>query len=264
MFPKYHPEGELSKDTITAINRRVKDIFTAKFSTVVMNSSDPIIISSFLGLTALAMYQNYYYIVHALATLLSVLLSSVMAGFGNSLLTETSEKNIRDLKKFTMIIMWLSSVFVVGIISCIQPVMDIWVGPDLKFSFGIVICFCIYYFTSATLRLFNMYKDAAGIWTYDKYRPMVAAGANLTLNLLTVRFLGIYGIILSTVVAQLVISIPWILRNLFKYVFDQKAFFSYVKRIIFYFVDAIIICVISLIVCNQIVLSPWLTFRVEF
>lgn len=260
MFPKYHPEGELSKDTITAINRRVKDIFTAKFSTVVMNSSDPIIISSFLGLTALAMYQNYYYIVHALATLLSVLLSSVMAGFGNSLLTETSEKNIRDLKKFTMIIMWLSSVFVVGIISCIQPVMDIWVGPDLKFSFGIVICFCIYYFTSATLRLFNMYKDAAGIWTYDKYRPMVAAGANLTLNLLTVRFLGIYGIILSTVVAQLVISIPWILRNLFKYVFDQKAFFSYVKRIIFYFVDAIIICVISLIVCNQIVLSPWLTF----
>ena len=260
MFPKYHPVGELSKENISAINRRVKDVFTAKFSTVVMNSSDPIIISSFLGLTALAMYQNYYYIVHALAALESVLLTSVMAGFGNSLLTETAEKNIKDLKKFTMLIMWLSSVFVVGILSCIQPVMDIWVGPDLKFSFGIVICFCIYFYTSVTLRLFNMYKDAAGIWTYDKYRPMVAAGTNLTLNLLSVKFLGIYGIILSTVVAQLFVSIPWILRNLFTYVFDSKALGSYAKRILFYFADTTIICLISWLVCNSIVLSPWLTF----
>ena len=263
MFPKYHPVGELSKENISAINRRVKDVFTAKFSTVVMNSSDPIIISTFLGLTALAMYQNYYYIVHALAALVSVILTSVMAGFGNSLLTETAEKNIRDLKKFTMMIMWLSSVFVVGILSCIQPVMDIWVGSDLKFSFGIVICFCIYFFNSIALRLFNMYKDAAGIWTYDKLRPMVSAATNLTLNLLTVKFLGIYGIILSTVVAQLFVAIPWVIRNLFKYVFDSKALGGYTKRILFYFVDAIIICSISWLACNKIILSPWLTFIVR-
>jgi O-antigen/teichoic acid export membrane protein len=263
MFPKYHPVGELSKDTIAAINRRVKDVFTAKFSTVVMNSSDPIIISTFLGLTALAMYQNYYYIVHALAALVSVILTSVMAGFGNSLLTETAEKNIRDLKIFTMMIMWLSSIFVVGILTCIQPVMDIWVGPDLKFSFGIVICFCIYFYNSIALRLFNMYKDAAGIWTYDKWRPMVSALVNLVLNLLTVQFLGIYGIILSTVVAHIFVSIPWILRNLFKYVFEPKAFGDYAKRIIFYFADAIVISFIAWVICDKIVLTPWLTFLVR-
>lgn len=263
MFPEFHPVGELSRDNISAINRRVKDVFTAKFATVVMNSSDPIIISSFLGLAALAMYQNYYYIVHALATLLSVLLTSVMAGFGNSLLTETPEKNIRDLKKFTMIIMWLTTIFAVGILSCIQPVMDIWVGKELMFDFGIVICFCIYFFTSATLRLLNMYKDAAGIWTYDRLRPMVSAGVNLILNLLTVNFLGIYGIILSTVVAQVIVSTPWILRNLFIHVFKKEELGAYARRIIFYFADAAIISFVAWLICDHIILSRWATFLVR-
>ena len=263
MFPKYHPEGELSKETIKAINTRVKDVFTSKFSTVVLTSSDPIIISAFLGLSILAMYQNYYYIVNSLSTLLSVLLTAVMAGFGNSLLTESAEKNIKDLKKFSMIIMWLSTVFTVGILVCIQPLMDIWVGEKLKFDFGIVICFCLLYFTGALLRLLNMFKDAAGIWTYDKYRPLVSAGTNLVLNLLTVQTLGVYGIILSTVVARIIVATPWILKNLFTYVFTKEAWAEYARRIIFYFVDVTVICFVAWFACSRIELSPIWTFIIR-
>ena len=260
MFPKYHPAGELSKENVEAINRRVKDIFTSKVATVVMTSVDPIVISSFLGLSVLAMYQNYAYIVGALGTVLSVLLSSVMAGFGNSLLTETAEKNVSDLKKFTMIIMWIAIVFTACLLSVFQPFMDIWVGKDLEFNFGVVICFCIFYYTGAICRLLNMYKDAAGIWSYDKYRPLTSALTNLSLNLLTVQVLGVYGVILSSVFARIVIEIPWILRNLFKYVFKQDAWLGYTKRMLLYSLDALLICFITWFVARYIQLSPLITF----
>ncbi len=263
LFPKYHPEGELSKENVKAINGRVRDVFTSKFSTVVMKSVDPIVVSAFLGLSVLTMYQNYYYIVNSLSTILTVLFSAVMAGFGNSLLTESAEKNVRDLNKFTMIIMWIATFFTVCLLAEFQPFMEIWVGKELKFGFGVVICFCIYYFSGAVAMLLNMYKDAAGIWKYDKYRPLVSAVVNLTLNLLTVQKLGIYGIILSTVFARIVVSLPWVLINLFKYVFKQDALSSYVRRILFYHADAFVICLISWFIVRKIELAPLYTFLIR-
>lgn len=252
LFPNYHPEGELSRENIEIINKRVRDVFTSKIAMVVTNSSDPIVISSFLGLSILAMYQNYYYIVNALTSVLSVFLGAVMAGFGNSLLTETPEKNERDLRKFTMMIMWISVTFTSCLLSVFEPFMDVWVGRDLQFEFGIVICFCALYYTGAISRLLNMYKDAAGIWNYDKFRPLTAAMTNLALNLLTVHRFGVYGVILSTVVARVVVEVPWILRNLFKYVFKGDAFIPYTKRVIFYTFDTVLICFVTWFVARYI------------
>jgi O-antigen/teichoic acid export membrane protein len=261
MFPDYHPRGELSVDNIKAINRRVRDVFTSKFSAVVMKSVDPIVVSAFLGLSTLTMYQNYNYIVGSLASLLSVVLSAVMAGFGNSLLTETIEKNVRDLKKFTMFIMWAVIMFASCLLIDFQPFMDIWVGKELEFGFGVVICFCIYYFSGALCRLLNMYKDASGIWSQDKYRPLVSAISNLSLNLLTVQYFGIYGIILSTVFARLVVEIPWVCVNLYKYVFKSESFINYTKRLPFYAADVTMICFITWLIGKNIdFASPWFTF----
>lgn len=261
MFPDYHPKGDLSQDNISAINRRVRDVFTSKLAAVVMKSVDPIVISAFLGLTVLAMYQNYYYIVNALGSLLTVVLSSVIAGFGNSLLTETMEKNVRDLKKFTMLIMWVVSMFTACLLVDFQAFMDIWVGKELEFGFGVVIFFCINYFFGSLCRLLNMYKDAAGIWTQDKYRPLVSAVSNLTLNLIAVQIIGIYGIILSTIFARVVVEIPWVMVNLYKYVFKTDSFKDYAKRLPFYTLDAIAICLITWFICSKIVfVSPWPTF----
>ena len=252
MFPNYHPEGELSRDNVEVINKRVRDVFTSKIATVVMRSADPIVVSSFLGLSILAMYQNYYYIVNALGSVLSVFLGAVMAGFGNSFLTETPEKNERDLRKFTMMIMWISIMITACLLSVFEPFMDVWVGKDLQFDFGVVISFCAFYYTGAICRLLNMYKDAAGIWSYDKYRPLTSALTNLTLNLLTVQTFGIYGVILSSVFARVVVEIPWVLRNLFKYVFKKDALIPYAKRILFYSFDTVVICFVSWFVARYI------------
>lgn len=60
MFPDYRPNGKLESSEIKTINRRIRDLFTAKLGGTITNSADTIVISAFLGLTTLAVYQNYY------------------------------------------------------------------------------------------------------------------------------------------------------------------------------------------------------------
>ena len=60
IFPQYNPEGRLPKEEIRQINGKIRDLFTSKLGYTIVSSADTIVISAFLGLTALAQYQNYY------------------------------------------------------------------------------------------------------------------------------------------------------------------------------------------------------------
>lgn len=82
---------------VGSINGRIKDLFIAKFGGVVLNSADTIVISAFLGLTLLAVYQNYYFVMSSICGIMEILLTSITAGLGNSYITESKEKNYTDL-----------------------------------------------------------------------------------------------------------------------------------------------------------------------
>ena len=58
IYPQYKAKGKLEKIQIREINQRVKDLFTSKIGGVIVNSADSIVISAFLGLTALAIQQR--------------------------------------------------------------------------------------------------------------------------------------------------------------------------------------------------------------
>ena len=93
-YPNYKAEGKLSKDYIIKINQRIRDLFTSKLGAVVLNSSDSIVISAFLGLTTLAIYQNYYFILTSIIGFVTIIFNACTAGIGNSLIVETKEKKL--------------------------------------------------------------------------------------------------------------------------------------------------------------------------
>ena len=86
LYPQFKPKGNIPKEEIKRINQRIRDLFTAKLGAVIIGSADTIVISAFLGLTQLAIYQNYYFIMNAVYGLILVVFSSVTAGMGNSLI----------------------------------------------------------------------------------------------------------------------------------------------------------------------------------
>ena len=221
MYPSFKPKGNLPKEEIESINQRVKDLFTAKLGGTIVGSADTIVISAFLGLTVLAVYQNYYYIMNAVIGFIMVGFSSITAGIGNSLVIETEEKNYNDFRKFAFLINWIASVCISCFMSLYQPFIELWVGKELLLDYRFVLLFCVYFYVFVVQQLACVYKDAGGIWNKDKYRPLVSGIVNLILNLSFVKKWGLYAIILSTIISYIAVAMPWLIVNLFTTVFHN-------------------------------------------
>ena len=263
LYPQYKPAGILDNEKKTDLNTRIKDLFTAKVGEIIVNSVDTIVISTFLGLTILAVYQNYYYIMASVISFITVIFTSVTAGIGNSLIVESEKKNFSDLKKFTFVICFVSCFCSCCFLCVYQPFMEIWMGMEYMLDYTAVVLFVIYFYTFEINQLLNTYKDAAGIWHKDRFRPLITAGTNLAMNLIMVNFLGIYGVLLSTVISTLVIGMPWLIHNLFSCVFKKELLREYLKMLLYYIAVSVVICFITAFICNFINLGGWLTFIIR-
>ena len=234
--------------TIKTINQRIKDLFTAKLGATIVNSADTIVISAFLGLTVLAMYQNYYFIMSSVMGVLTVVFSSCLAGVGNSMVMESAEKNYNDFRVLTFLINWIVTVCMCCFATVYQPFIELWVGKKYIFSETVVAFFCIYFYLVTMQQVNGMYKDAAGVWHQDRFRPLIAAMVNLLLNLALVRIWGIYAILLSTIISYLFISMPWMVSNVFKYVF-HRSWRKFACEFSLYFLAACIITFLCRMIC---------------
>lgn len=254
LYPNYKPQGKLDKETIKDINHRIRDLFTAKLGTVMLGSVDTIVISSCLGLTVLAVYQNYFFVMNSIYGLVGIVFGSVVAGIGNSIIIESIDKNYCDFNKFTFIVSWIICVCCTCFIGLYQPFMKLWVGDDLTLPFTYVIFFCVYFYVCELAMVWATIKDATGLWHTDRFRPLIGAIVNLILNIILVQYIGLYGILLSTIISYVLVSMPWLLHNLFKYIYkrDKK---QYIKSLISYLIITILSCTLTYFVCLKIHIS---------
>ncbi|MBQ2094335.1 MAG: oligosaccharide flippase family protein, partial [Firmicutes bacterium] len=153
MYPQYVAAGILPKDKTADIFRRVRDLFTSKLSATVFDAADTVVISAFMGLTVLALYQNYYFIITALRMLLVVLLNACMAGVGNKLVMESKESNYRDLEKISLLFLWILTVSSSMLLCLYQPFIRVWMGKDSLLATGLVVCFAVYYYSMGANKL---------------------------------------------------------------------------------------------------------------
>jgi O-antigen/teichoic acid export membrane protein len=251
MFPDYIPEGIVNPEARKHINRRIRDLFTAKLGGTITNSAVSVVISSVLGLTVLAQYNNYYYILSALFGFMTIIFQSSLAGIGNSLVLDSREKNYKDFEVFSFLLSWIIGFFTVCLYCLLQPFMEIWVHAQNMFSDSYVILFCIYFYVYELALVWATYKDAGGIWHGDRYRPLCVTIVNLGLNLLTVRRLGLIGVIGSTVVSYVVVGMPWMLHNIFTMLF-QKKMRHYVAKCLYGILITLIGCLASSFVCQNV------------
>ena len=145
LYPQYQAEGKLPKESVKEINQKIKDLFTSKLGFTIVSSADTVVISAFLGLEALAIYQNYYYIINAVMGFVAIIYSSITAGVGNSMIVYDTEKNYHDYRIFTFLACWITAFCVSCFSGLFQPFMKLWMGKDLLLPYPLVILLCVYF-----------------------------------------------------------------------------------------------------------------------
>lgn len=221
-FPGLEPAGEISRELKQSIFKKTAALIGTKLNTVVLNAADNLVMSAYLGLTAIAIYGNYHYIMSSIIGFLGIVYSSMTAGLGNSMQTDSLDTNYRNFEKFSFINSWMVGWCTVCLVCLYQPFMQLWVGEELMFPFYVVLEMGLYFYVYQIRKIPVVYKDAAGIWWEDRFRPYICMLVNVVLNIVLVQVIGVSGIILSTVFS-LFISIPWENYTIFRYVFHRSS-----------------------------------------
>lgn len=129
--------------------------------------------------------------------------------------------------------------------------IELWMEKDLMLSFDSVILLCLYFFIWKIRQTILVYKDAAGMWNIDNKKPYVEIIVNLTLNIILVNWIGINGVIISTIVSMFFISLIWETRVFFKEYFKESTI-AYYKKLIIYIFITFLGCILTYFICDFI------------
>lgn len=263
MFPQIKPKGKLERDIIQDIKKRVGGLMVSKLCGTSRNALDSIFTSAFIGLTMTAMYNNYYYIVSAITGILSIVCSSVIGGVGNSIVTESVEKNYSDMNRLNFIYMTLSGWCTICLFCLFQPFMKIWMGEKLMFPMLIVVLFCAYFYVLRMGDIRFVYAEANGLWWENRYRAVAEAACNLVLNYILGKYFGVYGIISATLISLFFINFCYGSTIIFKYYFiEQKVSEYFLQHFLYLFVTAVIGAA-TYWTCSLVRLGDWPTLLVR-
>lgn len=249
-YPLIKCEGEIKDSQRKNIKKNISALFLHKVGNVTVNTLDNIVISAFLGLVLLSNYNNYYYLINAITSLVLIFFNSITAGVGNRLIVQKKERNMADF----YIIFYLNGFAVVICTSCLfgvfQDFITLWVGKEYLFPFFTMTLFCIYFFIHTIRRTIIAYRDAAGMWVDNKWQPIVSAILNLTLNIILIQKIGVNGVALSTIISMVVVDIPWETGKLIKKLFETSTVKYYLKLLLYAFLSLISCIAISFVLAR--------------
>ena len=251
LFPGAVPQGQLPEAQRRKVMSDVKAVFMHKVGSAVSFTFDNVVVSAFLGLVAVAAYGNYYYVYTAVAGLVGILGYSMMGGFGNKIHTESRDENFRLFMKanrlVTLAVAWCAAMMT----ALYQPFIEVWTkgDPALVRHFLTPALVVAFFYVSQSRLVFHTYKSAAAIWREDRWKPIVSAVANLAMNLTFIIFLPdeykLDGVILSTILAFVLIEIPWESRVLFTVFFNRAQSREYWKSQAASLAATVALCVVA-------------------
>lgn len=251
-YPTYKYRGDLDSKTLEEIKKKIAGLMLARISATIRSALDSLFISAFIGLQCITIYDNYIYIVTAVAGIIQLLESSLIAGIGDSLVRNGVEKNYKNYNMFTFMLQWIVGWAAICILCLIQPFIRLWLGNDYLLNEWMPVLCAVYLFVNYISMIRSAYTQALGMWWSLRYVSLIDIAANALLNFALINWLGVYGIILATILDIVIVSIPWTSYFLFKDFFGKKYYFYFIKDIIKYLFIFFVNGIITFMICKEL------------
>ena len=234
--------NKLDKETEKDIFSRVKALFFHKIGGIIINGTDNIIISMFLGLTQVGLYTNYYTITAALTSLFGQIISSATASVGNLLISNNKTKFYEVFDKIRFLNSWISIFSAISFLVIVQPFIKIWVGEEYLLGIGTVVVITFNYFQKMQRNSYSTFKDSAGIWREDKFVPLIESMLNIVFSIICLNFFGLAGVFMGTIISGLVLWCYSYPKFVYKKLFN-RSYKNYMLETIRYIVLFIFIAI---------------------
>ncbi len=224
---KIYPEvfkvkENLTKEQIKEIKSDVFALICHKVGAAVISSTDNILLSSMIGLSVLGIYSNYSMIIIAVSGLVGQLFGTYTSTIGASLINYSQKENYSLYKNLNFLNFTIVSCASIMLFTLFNPFIEVWLNANMLLNIDVVITLAFSFFLSQIRHINISYVNASGLFRKDKWRPLIEALLNLVGSIVLVKFIGIAGIFLGTIISNLCVVFwrePYLIA---KYIFNKK------------------------------------------
>lgn len=223
-------DDRLSREEFRDIAKDCGSLLVFKLNAVVLNASDNLVLSKMIGLLYVGLYSNYLLFTMAINRFLGHFYVSIKASLGNVFATEGKQKCYFLFEVMNFMTIVLNGTAALFIALCLNDVIEIWIGSDYLLSQPFPLLLGIQLlFNGFKINLHAM-RDVTGIFQQSWYCPLLGSLINIVVSVVLCYYIGICGIIIGTITADLVTSFMIDPRIIHKYTFENYRSVSYYYR----------------------------------
>ena len=255
-FIKNKTDEKLEKEDMEGIKKNVSSLFIYKVGRVIMNGTDNIIISKFIGLIIVGFYSNYVLIINSITTVLNQIFNAITSSIGNLVVTTNKKRSKEVYDNLNFANFWLYALFGVCIIVLINPFINIWIGKKYVMGFSIVFLLVLNFYVLGMQSVTNSFRNAYGLFWIAKYRPIIMVIINIVISVVLVQFIGIEGVLIGTLISRLLTTAwldPYIVHKYGFEISPKSYYVDYLKYLVIFTAISIILnYFVSMITINNI------------
>lgn len=241
-FKKYYKYVDFKAKKDFTMLKDVKDLFVNTLGILVTSNIDIIIISKVIGLDYVVIYSTYNYFVEGIRQFVDKIAGATMSGVGD-LLVDGKEKALKVFNEFNEFVFFIASLICIPMFIFINKFIMIWYKGSVQTALAWSILFTVILFYQITKIPLKVFTYSSGKFREVKIFVVFEVIINLTLSLVLVRFMGISGVLIATVISMYVAD--WCTKPfvIFKKIIEGNVWKYYGK----YIINTIFIIAISFI-----------------
>ncbi len=202
----------LSGEQRRGVLAHVRAMVVYRLGGVLLNNTDPILISLLLGTATLGYYSNYLLVVGSALTFTELFFGSLSASVGN--LSASSDVARRRLvfEEIGLLAFWIYGSVAVAFWVALDDVISVWLGAAFVLEPVVALAVALNFYVYGVMSPVLAYRTATGVFRETRYVMLVTAAVNLLGSLALGSLIGLEGILLATVVARLSTNFwyePW-------------------------------------------------------
>lgn len=232
---------ELPRQEKKRIFDDVKALMLQKISFKILNTSDSIIISAFVGLNWVGLLSNFIMIEEAIVAVLSQVTSAISASLGNLFVESDDETGYIMFKRVDFMNYWLYAFSAIALITLSNPFVKIWLGENYLLSNIAIVALFSRFFIEGYINTMSTFRSALGLFKQGKYLPLVVAGLNIVLSIGLSYPWGLAGVLFATPISRLCIN-GWYMPLVIHRDGFNKPVKPYYFKLLFRFV--LLVCVV--------------------
>mgnify|MGYP002996185014 FL=1 len=219
-----------------AIFKNVGALSLHKLATVIVRSTDNLIMSAFDGLATVGIYSNYKLVLMNVNNLLGHVTGAFTASIGNLNALEGRKRVYEIFRILDFAAFLLYGYLSGGLVTLINFFIRMIFGAEYLFSMTVVVIIIAEFFISGLRQMGLQFREALGLFWYDRYKALAEAIINLVVSLILVRRFGVAGIIGGTIISSLLTCVWFEPYVLMRYGIEE----DWQKKLRRYFMDYIV------------------------